>query len=303
MFETRLKLLKAGIAVSAGAHSPTSHRLVKSWKNKGTIRANSSSIECSFFKGEVSLINNKFNIGLYKIPNLPLVKIGDDIAQLIYCYATQDHFTFKDHDIIVIAHKIVSKAENALIRLSEITPSDRAQELAKKTGRDPRLCQVYLNESKEILGIKGRYIITRHRIGYVGTEAGVDRSNVASSEEEIVALLPRDPDASARRIKSGIEKLCQKEVAVIICDTFGNEFRNISISWAIGIAGIRPLDVLDRVDLYGNRARSSAAQVDEIAAAAGMLMGQADEGTPVVVVRGVKYTVCQNVSIKDILKD
>lgn len=248
-------------------------------------------------------MNGKFNIGLYKIPNFPLVKTGDEIAQLIYRYAIQDHFTFEDHDVIVIAHKIVSKAENAVAKLSEITPSDRAQELAEKTGRDPRLCQVYLDESKEILGIKGRHIVTRHKLGYVGTEAGVDRSNVASSEEEIVVLLPRDPDASARRIKSRIEKLCQKEVAVIICDTFGNEFRNMSISWAIGVAGIRPLDIVDRVDLYGNRAQSAAPQVDEIAAAAGMLMGQADEGTPIVVIRGVKYTACQNASIKDILID
>jgi len=247
------------------------------------------------------MINSKFDTGLYKVPNFPLVNVGDDIAQLIYRCAMNDNFTFEDCDIIVVAQKIVSKAENALVRLSEIVPSEYARELAKKTGRDPRLCQVYLNESKEILETVGRHIITRHRLGFVGTEANVDRSNVALLKEETVSLLPKDPDASARRIRSRMKELSQKEVAVIICDTFGNAYRQGGIGTAIGIAGIRPLEVMDGVDLFGNHKQSATASVDEIAAAASMLMGQANEGTPVVVVRGVKYSVSENASIREIL--
>jgi len=247
-------------------------------------------------------LNYKFKTGLYPIPGIPLIKAGDDIARIIHWYATDDGFVFQDRDIIVVTHKIVSKAENACIKLSEITPSIYARELAEKTGRDPRLCQVYINESKEILGINGRHVVTRHRLGFVGTSAGVDSSNIRKAEEEIVCLLPKDPDASARKIRSSLKELTKKELAVIICDTFGNEFRNHSISFAIGIAGIRPLPVRDTVDLYGKPKQTASAQVDEIAAAAGMIMGQANEGVPVVIVRGVKYTVNENTSIRDILQ-
>jgi coenzyme F420-0:L-glutamate ligase/coenzyme F420-1:gamma-L-glutamate ligase len=243
----------------------------------------------------------KFKVGLYVVPNIPLIKVGDDIPQIIYRCAKADKFIFDNQDIVVVTHKIVSKAENALVKLSEIIPSDHARKLSEKTGRDPRLCQVYINESREICGINGRHIITRHRLGFVGTGAGVDSSNVDASKGEIVCLLPKNPDASAREIRSKLKRLTRNELAVIICDTFGNEFRNHSISFAIGIAGIRPQAVRDTIDLYDKPKQTSTAQVDEIAAAAGMLMGQANESAPVVVVRGIKYTVSENASIKDIL--
>jgi len=245
--------------------------------------------------------NAKVEIILYPIPNIPLIKAGDNIAQIIFRHANEDKFVIENQDIFVVTHKIVSKAENATVKLSKITPSAQAKELAEKTGRDPRLCQVYINESKEILGINGRHVITRHRLGFVGTGAGVDSSNAGPRGEEMVTLLPKDPDASARKIRSELKQLTGKEVAVIICDTFGNEFRLHNISFAVGIAGIHPKKVTDTVDLYDKPKQTSTPQVDEITAAAGMLMGQADEGIPVVVVRGVKYTVSEDASIKDIL--
>jgi coenzyme F420-0:L-glutamate ligase/coenzyme F420-1:gamma-L-glutamate ligase len=247
------------------------------------------------------LKDSKFKVGLYPIPNIPLIKAGDDIAQIIHRRAKDDGFVFQNRDIVVVTHKIVSKAENARLKLSKITPSVYARELAEKTGRDPRLCQAYINESKEILGINERHVITRHRLGFIGTGAGVDCSNMGTSKEEIVCLLPKDPDASARKIRSSLQELTKNELAVIICDTYGNEFRNHSISFAIGIAGIHPKAVTDTVDLYDKPKQTATAQVDEIAAAAGMLMGQANEGIPVVVVRGVEYTVSEDASIKDIL--
>jgi coenzyme F420-0:L-glutamate ligase/coenzyme F420-1:gamma-L-glutamate ligase len=245
--------------------------------------------------------NSKFKVGLYAVPNIPLIKAGDDIAQIINRCAKEDKFVFENQDIVVVTHKIVSKAENRQEKLSVIKPSIYARELAEKTGRDPRLCQVYINESKEILGINGRHVITRHRLGFVGTGAGVDSSNAGTSKEGIVCLLPKDPDASARGIRSKLKKLTRKELAVIICDTFGNEFRNHSINFAIGIAGIHPHAVRDTIDLYDKPKQTLTAQVDEIAAAAGMLMGQANESIPVVVLRGIEYTVSESASIKEIL--
>jgi coenzyme F420-0:L-glutamate ligase/coenzyme F420-1:gamma-L-glutamate ligase len=248
------------------------------------------------------LLNPKFTVGLYPIPNIPLINAGDDIAKLIYKSAKDDGFVFKDKDIVVVTHKIVSRVEGAQVRLSDITPSTYAQELAEKTGRDPRLCQVYIDESKEILGINGRHIVTRHRLGFVSTGAGVDSSNTAPAGEETVTILPKDPDASARKIRSELKQLTSKELAVIICDTFGSANRDHSLSFAIGINGIHPKPLRDTVDLYGKKKQTAAAQVDEIAIAAGMLMGQADEGVPVVVVRGVNYSVSEKTSIQDILK-
>ncbi|MHB8105085.1 MAG: coenzyme F420-0:L-glutamate ligase [Dehalococcoidales bacterium] len=247
------------------------------------------------------MLGSKFKVGLYPVPNIPLIKAGDDIARIIYRCTLKGKFTFENRDIVVVTHKIVSRAENAQVKLSGVTPSIYARELAEKTGRDPRLCQVYINESKEILGINGRHVLTRHRLGFVGTGAGVDCSNSGTPDEEIVSLLPKDPDASARKIRSGLKELTKKELAVIISDTFGNEFRNHSISFAIGIAGIHPKATIDTVDLYGRSKQTATAQVDEIAAAAGMLMGQANEGVPVVVVRGVKYTNSEKARTKDIL--
>lgn len=248
------------------------------------------------------LLNSKFKVGLYPIPDIPLVKKGDDIAELIYKSAKDDEFVFENKDIVVVTHKIVSRAEGAQVKLSDITPSLYAKELAAKTGRDPRLCQVYINESKEILGINGRHIVTRDRLGFVSTGAGVDGSNSGQPDEDIVTILPKDPDASARVIRSKLKKLTGKELAVIICDTFSSEFRNHSFSFAIGIGGINPLPLRDTVDLYGKKKQTAAAQVDEIAMAGGMLMGQANEGVPVVAVRGVNYTVSEKASLQDILK-
>jgi coenzyme F420-0:L-glutamate ligase/coenzyme F420-1:gamma-L-glutamate ligase len=249
----------------------------------------------------MAMNNAKSEVILYPVPNIPLVKAGDNIAEIIFQYAKEDNFVFENHDIFVVTHKIVSKAENALVRLAEIKPSAQAKELAEKTGRDLRLCQVYINESKEILGINGRHVITRHRLGFMGTGAGVDSSNTSPAGEEMVTLLPKDPDASARKIRSELKQLTGKELAVIICDTFGNEFRHHNISFAVGIAGIHPKKVTDTVDLYDKPKQTSTPQVDEITAAAGILMGQADEGIPVVIVRGVQYTVSEDASIKDIL--
>jgi coenzyme F420-0:L-glutamate ligase/coenzyme F420-1:gamma-L-glutamate ligase len=242
-----------------------------------------------------------WNVALYAVPNLPLIQVGDDIGQLTYEKASEDGFSFQDGDVVVIAQKIVSKAEDAVVSLASVTPSSQAYQLAQATGRDPRLCEVYIQESKEILGTKGRMVITRHRLGFESTSAGVDRSNIAPASEGVVTLLPQDPDASARRIRDRFRELTNRELAVIISDSFGRHDREGAYGVAIGIAGIRHLEQYEKPDLFGNPGRPEIALVDELASAASIIMGQTSERRPVVIIRGVSYTQDESAAIRRLL--
>lgn len=242
-------------------------------------------------------------IRLIPVKGIPLVNKGDDIASLIVNADNLGGPNISNGDIIVVTHKIVSKSEGALVDLTNVNPSAEAIELAKRTGRDAELVQVYLDEADKILFVKGRIIVTKHRLGYKMSSSGVDFSNSGQRETKIVTLLPRDPDASARKIRHGLSCATGKETAVIIIDSCGRDEREGSIGMAIGIAGISHLEYREQNDLYGNRTRSQIALVDELAAAASMLMGQADEGIPVVIVRGVRYTVDDQASIKNLLNE
>ncbi len=235
---------------------------------------------------------------LYALPGIPLVQPGDDLARIIAECASNWSFQFEDNDIVVIAQKIVSKAENAIVDLATITPTPSALELAQQTGRDPRLCQVYLNESTEILAIKGRHVVTRHRLGLICAAAGVDSSNVAPRAAHLVVLLPCDPDTSARRIRSDLLTLTGKKVAVIISDSLGRDDRLGSIGMAIGVAGIRPLEERHQQDLFENASHPFIDIVDEIGSAASLLMGQSNEALPVVILRGIHYTIEEQVELR-----
>lgn len=239
-------------------------------------------------------------VTLYPIGGLPLITEGNDIGEMLLRQLNQT-IGVAEGDIIVVAQKIVSKAEGAVIDLVTIVPSERAREIAAQTDRDPRLCQVYLDEATEVLAIKGRMVITRHRLGFVGSSSGVDRSNVAPHDAGKVVLLPRDPDLSARRIRSRIREAAGARVAVIINDSCGRDHRGGSVGMAIGIAGISAIEIKERRDLFGNESRSQIALVDELAAAASMLMGQTDEGVPAVLIRGVPFTVVEEAQISDFL--
>lgn len=240
-------------------------------------------------------------ITLHSLTNIPLVNKGDKIAQLIVNSSTKDGVSIDDGDLIVLAQKIVSKAEGATMNLSDITASPEAIDLAEKTGRDARLCQLYLDEASEVIAVKGRMVITRHKLGYVGSSSGIDRSNIAPHSEGVMVLLPKDPDASARKIREELKELTGKTVGIIINDSCGRDYRDGSVGMAIGIAGIDALRIDEKVDLFGNPSISRIAVVDEVAAAASLLMGQADEGVPVVVVKGVNYTASENPSIQDFI--
>lgn len=240
-------------------------------------------------------------VRLIPVGGIPLVNVGDDIAQLIYKACQENSIVIEEGDIIVIAQKIVSKAENSVVNLSTVKPTKRAVKIAEKTGRDPRLVQVYLNEASKVLFIKGRMVITKHKLGFKMSSSGVDKSNVAPLSDEVVVLLPRDPDGSARKIRESMKIITGENIAVIINDSCGRDDRDGSVGMAIGIAGISHLEFRSQKDLFGNESSSRIALIDELAAAASILMGQADEKIPVVIIRGVRYTVDEKASIKNIL--
>lgn len=236
----------------------------------------------------------------YPINGLPLIGPGDNLSQLLID-TIEPLVGFQDHDVLVVAQKVVSKAEGAIVDLNTVTPSKEAITLAAQTGRDPKLVQVFLDEAKEILAIKGRMIITRHKLGFVGSSSGVDRSNIAPHDVGKVVLLPRDPDQSARVIRAKVQEQADKTIAVIINDSCGRDYRDGSVGMAIGLAGIRAIETAEKTDLYGNVSRPRIALVDEIAAAASILMGQAGEGVPAVLIRGVSFSPSDISRITDLL--
>jgi len=181
------------------------------------------------------------------LPGIGLSQAGADLAAIITDATAADRFTLADGDVIVVAQKIVSQAEGRVVNLADVVPTDRAVRLGERTGRDPRLCQLYLNESSAIVDINGRHVVTIDRRGLHG--AGVDMSNVGPAPDGWAVLLPEDPDRSARAIRDGIRERTGTTVAVIVSDSFGSPFREgaigAAIGAAIGIAGIRRLEEPD----------------------------------------------------------
>jgi len=221
---------------------------------------------------------------------LPDVKPGDDIARLIVEASKREGVELRDGDVIVVAQKIVSKAEGRIVRLADVTPSSKAVELAEVTGKDPRLIEVILWDTVEVVKAVRGHLIVLNRQGIVCANAGVDKSNVDGSGDTVV-LLPEDPDASAHRIRDGIEALTGRRVAVLVSDTYGRPLREGHIDMAIGVAGF-PIfrDYRGLTDKYGYRLRvKRIAIADEVASAAELVMGNGAEGVPVAIVRGLNY--------------
>jgi coenzyme F420-0:L-glutamate ligase/coenzyme F420-1:gamma-L-glutamate ligase len=197
--------------------------------------------------------------------------------------------SLRDGDVLVLCQKIVSKAEGRMVRLDAVTPSEAAQRLAAETSKDPRLVELILREARKVLRTRPHLIIAEHRLGWVCANAGIDRSNVAQPDDDgVVLLLPMDPDRSAREIRERLSAASGAHIAVIINDTHGRPFRNGAVGVAIGVAGLSPLtDLRGQPDLFGYQLQTSIlGTADEIAAAASLLMGQADEGRPAILVRG-----------------
>ena len=228
---------------------------------------------------------------LFALPGIPMVREGDDLAALII--AALGHRELRDGDVVVVAQKIVSKAEGRTVDLASITPSAAAEKLAAETGKDARIVEVILGESTRVVRSRPNLIIVQHRLGFVMANAGVDQSNVAPADGvQRVLLLPRDPDASAEALRMRLEQRYGAKVGVIISDSFGRAWRRGTCGIAIGAAGLPSLiDLRGQPDLFGRTLEVSIIGfADEIAAAASLLQGQAAEAQPVVLVRGLDWT-------------
>ncbi len=241
-------------------------------------------------------------VSIVGLESFPLVKAGDDIATLITATMQKERVALEDGDVIVVAHKVVSKAEDRIVRTRDVRPSDRAQELARITRKDPKLVELVLKEANKVVKATSEILIVENRQGFVCINAGVDKSNVEGKDAYV--LLPKDSDASARKIVSEILKLTGKKVAVVICDTYSRPFRRGQVEFAIGTAGLDPFrDYRGRRDLFGYALKvKNTAIADEIASAADLTMGQGEEGMPVVIVRDLdNVTWKQNASATNLL--
>jgi len=242
-------------------------------------------------------------LNLYALEGIPEIRQGDDIGTIIWEAAKKEKFSFENGDIVVVTSKIVSKAEGRLIDTYKVKPSKETIALAKKLEMDPRKLEVILRETKRVLIIRPGLIVTEDRLGFISTGAGVDSSNTLPGPKgQMVSLLPKNPDASAKRIRETIQQKTRKKIAVIINDTFGRPDRKGSVGMAIGISGISAVYYPPiREDIHGKKRSPEIAQIDEIAAAASLVMGQTNERRPVVIVRGVNYQRSETAKIKDFL--
>jgi coenzyme F420-0:L-glutamate ligase/coenzyme F420-1:gamma-L-glutamate ligase len=241
-------------------------------------------------------------VKIIAVENIPLIVKGDNMAELICNAAKKQDIPIQKKDVIVITHVAVSKAEGNVVNLDDISPSERAKEIAQQTKKEPELVEVILRETKEIVRVGPNSIITETKSGIVCANAGVDRSNIEG--ERNVVLLPKDPNTSAQRIRQEIKKLTGCDVAVIISDTHGRPFRMGEINVAIGVAGFKPIrDRRGEKDLFGYVLKiKQTAIADELASAAELVIGQANEGIPVAIIRGYKYQATENASATELTR-
>ena len=241
-------------------------------------------------------------VQIIEIENLPIIKAGDNIAELVCNAAERQGTPIQNGDILVVTHVIVSRTEGKVVNLDEVVPSEFAKNIAAQYEKDPALVEIVLRESKSIRRMGDGKLITESKHGFVCANAGVDKSNVLG--ERIVALLPDDPDSSAKTIRLEIKRLIGCDVAVIISDTHGRPLREGEINVAIGIAGVKPIrDRRGEKDLFGYVLRvKQTAVADELASAAELVIGQADEGIPVAIIRGYNYPKSENTKATELIR-
>ena len=227
---------------------------------------------------------------LTALPGIPFVRQSDDLADIFLHAMARARLRFADGDVLVVAQKVVSRAEGRLVDLRTITPSAKAQTLAAKVEKDPRLVELILRESSAVLRAVPGVLIVEHKLGFVCANAGIDHSNVCG-DDECVLLLPENPDRSAAQLRARLEEASGKRLGVLINDSHGRAWRLGTMGVAIGVSGVPALvDLRGRHDLVGRELHATqVGAADELAAAASLLMGQAAEGTPAVHVRGFPY--------------
>jgi len=227
------------------------------------------------------------------LEGLPFVRPGDDLVELIASALTRNGVAPRAGDVLVVAQKIVSKAEGRMIDLATVEPSAKALTLAAEVDKDPRLVEVILSESVRVVRARRNVLIVEHRLGFIMANAGVDQSNVGPSDGgSRVLLLPENPDRSAEALRRSLTALTGIDLAVVINDSFGRAWRQGTTGVAIGAAGLPALiDLRGRPDLFGRTLEVSVIGfADEVAAAASLVMGQADEAAPVVLIRGLRWS-------------
>jgi coenzyme F420-0:L-glutamate ligase / coenzyme F420-1:gamma-L-glutamate ligase len=245
-------------------------------------------------KGE--LITNLIQV--IPVAGLPLIQPGDNLGKFIVDAARKQFTPIQDHDVVVVTHVVVSKSEGNIVNLDTIEPSTKAIEIAEQTDKDPAMVEIILRETKDIVKIGPNSIITETHSGTISANAGVDRSNVAG--ERNVVPLPKQPNLSAESIRREIKRVSGADVAVIVSDTHGRPFRLGEINVAVGVAGFKPIrDRRGEKDLFGYVLRvKQTAVADELASAAELVIGQANEGVPAAIIRGYNYIASEDTPIQ-----
>jgi len=243
-------------------------------------------------------------VSIIGLESIGLIKPGDDLSKIIFESAAFNNVQFADDDVVVISQKIVSKAEGQLVSIEEIKPGGRAKEYSKKIGKDPRLVELILRDTSRVIRAEKRAFLVKRKDGLVCLNAGVDKSNVEG--KKTYALLPKNSDHSAQTLRSSLQRLTGKKLAVIITDTYSRPSRVGQAEFAIGIAGMQPIvDYRGKADLFGYELRYKyVGLADEVAAAAELVKGQGTEGIPVAIVRGLprlKKSESRNLSKKLLL--
>ncbi len=229
---------------------------------------------------------------LHALPAIPPIQPGDDLPAIILKSLSDANLSLQAHDVLVVSSKIVSKSENRYADLRQITPSVEALQLAEQSEKDPRIVELVLRESVEVSRVVRNVLIVRHRLGFTSANAGIDQSNTGDFNGNIVLLLPEDPDKSADCIATELEKRTGFRPAIIISDTHGRPFRLGNLNVAIGISGLPAvIDQRGEPDLFGRTLQATiTAFADQVAAAAGLVSGEADEGQPVILIRGLSWS-------------
>jgi coenzyme F420-0:L-glutamate ligase / coenzyme F420-1:gamma-L-glutamate ligase len=243
---------------------------------------------------------------LTALQEIPIILHGDDLADIVVAALSSNGITLEQGDILVFAQKVVSKAEGRLINLVTIQPAQQAIDLAAQTEKDPRLVELILRESRNVLRTRPGTIVVEHKLGFICANAGIDHSNVegaGNAAEEWVLMLPENPDQSAQMLRYAIQARTGKQIGILIIDSHGRAWRNGTVGMAIGISGLPGLqDLRGKPDLFGFTLRITQVGVaDELAAAASLVMGQASEGTPVVHVRGFPYPLRES-SLQELIR-
>jgi coenzyme F420-0:L-glutamate ligase/coenzyme F420-1:gamma-L-glutamate ligase len=267
---------------------------------------NTRKLKLIVLQSQILSLQSSMPLTFTPLPKIPLIHPGDDLAEILLVSLQNARITPEDGDILVLAQKIVSKAEGRLVNITKVTPTKEALALAKQSEKDPRLVELILKESCEVLRVRPGTIIVEHRLGFVCANAGIDHSNVMGEDgdpEDWVLLLPENPDRSALEIRRKLKIATGIRLGVMIIDSHGRAWRVGTIGTAIGISGLPGLmDKRGWKDLFGYRLKITiVAAADELAAAASLVMGEAAEGTPAVHVRGFPYPLREG-SLSELLR-